>query len=731
MNSKAYIHKAHFKPLKPVLAFFMLLFTSVLALADVRVVMDVSKSMAENDPGNFRTEAIQLLLDSLPSGEKAGVWTFGQYVNLLVPHNTVNSQWRQAAVTAIRNQNAPATRTNIGRALEDVSYDFLFSSYRGPSHVVLITDGRVDIAPNEDVNRVERERILSQLVPKFVAANARIHTIAISEQADKALLRQMSEQTGGQFQSVDDTRNLSRVMAALAAEVSPASQLTLNKKSFNVDASIREITILMYHSSGAVALQSPDGTMSSAVNPGNQRWRVGNGFTQVSVSSPQLGRWQVNGQLEGQSSIRVLSDINLRWTEPEMSAAAKTNLISIAAELVDGDGKSIADDLASVITATLRVNGAVMPVQIQQDSIVARLPVTDQMDAMNLELNIDGGTFNRLITRQVRFVEPYISEVLMTSRGYEWRLYPNRLLSNVESINAMVEFDVMGQKRTEPFSQTDAGYWLWVLPYDLEPGQYTIQLSGSVMQDSARQNLPPESVTLSIPPAASGSLPMTPDLMVMPPMPANDVSDAFEKDPMPVFDELQAELVVAEDPNAIPWEDVIDDPTMEQAGDSNVMTYVLLSVPGILVLVIAYLFYRRLESKTKGTTSEDELIMGGDDFSDLDDMSALQPDADLDISSLEDDTDDYSLAEAPTIDDIIDEDLPTPEKTEAPSAALEDMLDADAIAALTEVDSDVTEAEGDEELFDISSIDDDLADLDLALDGDDPFADDEPEETKP
>ncbi|MDX1343321.1 MAG: hypothetical protein R3227_13220, partial [Reinekea sp.] len=177
--------------------------------------------------------------------------------------------------------------------------------------------------------------------------------------------------------------------------------------------------------------------------------------------------------------------------------------------------------------------------------------------------------------------------------------------------------------------------------------------------------------------------------------------------------------------------DVIDDPTMEQAGDSNVMTYVLLSVPGILVLVIAYLFYRRLESKTKGSTSEDELIMGGDDFSDLDDMSALQPDADLDISSLEDDTDDYSLAEAPTIDDIIDEDLPTPEKTEAPSAALEDMLDADAIAALTEVDSDVTEAEGDEELFDISSIDDDLADLDLALDGDDPFADDEPEETKP
>ena len=53
--------------------------------ADVRIVVDISGSMKETDPQNLRRPAVRLLARTLPEGASAGLWTFGQYVNMLVP----------------------------------------------------------------------------------------------------------------------------------------------------------------------------------------------------------------------------------------------------------------------------------------------------------------------------------------------------------------------------------------------------------------------------------------------------------------------------------------------------------------------------------------------------------------------------------------------------------------------------------------------------------------------
>ena len=107
----------------------------------------------------------------------------------------------------------------------------------------------------------------------------------------------------------------------------------------------------------------------------------------------------------------------------------------------------------------------------------------------------------------------------------------------------------------------------------------------------------------------------------------------------------------------------------------------------------------------------------------------------------------------PAMDALVDEDLPTPTNAEAPTLAQEDMLDdgpgtdepapeadgleVDAPAADTP-EADTPEAAGladipelneeEEALFDISSIDDDLAKLELEMDAEnDPPAADKPE----
>jgi len=699
--------------------------------ADTRILLDVSRSMSENDPDNLRNQAIELLTDTLPNGEAAGLWTFGQYVNMLVPYRPVTAAWRQEIATKIAAQNSPAIRTNLGRALETTAFDFNYASYSGPTHVVLITDGRVDIAPNGEVNAVERERILNQLVPAYVRANARIHTIALSAQADHALLKQMSDQTGGRYQRIDNPRDLTQALAGLATEVAPTNQLALQGKSFTVDPGVRELTVLMYHQQGAVSLRSPSGELTSAVAPAGQRWRVGRGFSQVSISAPEVGQWQVAGDLADNSSIRVRSDINLSWTAPQDLTLAKGSPVELTAVLTDPQGQSLSPDLAAVIQATMRVDGRAIPVLIEQDEISARLTPASTATESSVELSVDGGTFNRLINLQLRFVEPFVSEVLMTQQGYEWRLYPNRYLDSIDSIDALASYQQDGQTINQPFVQQDGGYWLWQLPYDVVPDAYQVTLSGNLVEQGSVSMLPSQTIDLMVPPERQAGMAMTPETLdLMAPesdMAAPAESQAYLKDPMPQFAELQADLVVTQVDAGADWNDDSSQSQSQRPADSapvDWLRYLLLSIPGLLVLVVAYLFYRRLEQKVKGPVSDEDMLLGGDEFAGLDDVGTMGLDSDLDISGFDDpsgDEDNYP-SDPPVIDDLVDEDWPTPTNTSAPTLAEEDMLDGPDPFEEPELD-DASVPDSDEELFDISSIDDDLADLDLALDGDDPFAD--------
>ncbi|OQX44630.1 MAG: hypothetical protein B0D88_02055 [Candidatus Sedimenticola endophacoides] len=64
---------------------------------DVRVLIDISGSMKQNDPRNLRRPALRLLVGLLPEDARAGVWTFGQYVNMQVPLGKVDTGWKGRA----------------------------------------------------------------------------------------------------------------------------------------------------------------------------------------------------------------------------------------------------------------------------------------------------------------------------------------------------------------------------------------------------------------------------------------------------------------------------------------------------------------------------------------------------------------------------------------------------------------------------------------------------------
>lgn len=62
---------------------------------DVRLLIDISGSMKDSDPDNLRAPALDLIVRLLPEGSKAGVWSFGHEVQLLVEHRVIDDAWRQ------------------------------------------------------------------------------------------------------------------------------------------------------------------------------------------------------------------------------------------------------------------------------------------------------------------------------------------------------------------------------------------------------------------------------------------------------------------------------------------------------------------------------------------------------------------------------------------------------------------------------------------------------------
>src|SRR5690554_6147167 len=127
-----------------------LLMTSSLSAAtvedapEVRVIIDVSGSMRVNDPEQLAAEALELLVALIPSGARAGIWTFGERVANPLPPAGVNQEWRQRmrALTPLLVDYQQFT--DIESAIQQVGVAPLDSD-TNQIHLLLLTDGMIDL----------------------------------------------------------------------------------------------------------------------------------------------------------------------------------------------------------------------------------------------------------------------------------------------------------------------------------------------------------------------------------------------------------------------------------------------------------------------------------------------------------------------------------------------------------------------------------------------------------
>ena len=191
-------------------------------IPDVRVIIDISGSMKKNDPQNLRRPALELLVQLFPEGSKAGVWTFGQWVNNLVPSKNVDSTWRTAAFPQAAKINSVALRTNIPAALEKAMDDIGNLDPRYKVHLILLTDGMVDVSESADENRQARQRLIDVILPGLRDAGVTIHTVALSQNADQQLMERLAVETDGLAAIAETAEDLSKIFVQAFDAAAPA-----------------------------------------------------------------------------------------------------------------------------------------------------------------------------------------------------------------------------------------------------------------------------------------------------------------------------------------------------------------------------------------------------------------------------------------------------------------------------------------------------------------------------
>ncbi|MEM6709492.1 MAG: vWA domain-containing protein [Pseudomonadota bacterium] len=486
---------------------------------DVRLLIDISDSMDRADPDGRRQDAIRSVIDVLPDGSTAGVWSFGQRVNRLIPHATVDELWRTQARARASALESVALYSAIDAALAEATWD------RGdattPRHVILVSDGELEIAADAERNRAAEQALLNELLPELVAANVRVHAIDLAAGGNSNLLRLLADETGGRTITLRDpaslVASLTSVLGAIddrdeipvrpvfrASRASPQEppveaqekvqqgpSVAAAKGSFVIDAGVGSMTLIAFKPQQAqFEVTDPNGQRFDRTRiPPGSRWHVGVDYEVLTLEEPATGRWLVNA--DGTQRVFVYGDLELSLNEPP-PVFAPSDLHALDVLLRDRrSGQAVPARFARLLSWNARIEARSRRPRsvIELDAAgAATLYLSDigAVDEGQLVVGVTGRTFERVIRHDFTVAHPLRAD-LVPGDGED---VPTRLWLAVDqpgldlrTLRPMAAIrKPPGSPRWEPFVSEPGG--LWSLPIEGIKGrrEVTIDLTGRYYQ---------------------------------------------------------------------------------------------------------------------------------------------------------------------------------------------------------------------------------------------------------
>jgi uncharacterized protein (TIGR03503 family) len=419
---------------------------------DIRVIIDVSGSMKKSDPLNLRVPAMKMLNGLIPDGSYAGVWNFGRYVDMSVKWGKVDKDWRKRADIGAAKINSNGLNSDIERALERASLGWEETVTKTQRSIILLTDGRVDISKAKEMNKASRKTILTKSIQALKKSGARVHAIALSKDADAALLKQLAIETGGSFETAESAKELQKIFLKLFERATDPDMIELKGNEFTVDKSIKEMTLLIFRPKGSklTQLYPPDAALINFELKGKSTWRSEEGYDLVTIKKPKVGVWKIDAYSDPDNRLMVVTDLTLKLLEVPAYITPSQSL-SIVTELHNKSRKISKDSFLRFVEFNLMhidVDGTENQLAlIHSDVIEDKGQYLHQLEGSLAEgkhsfiVTIDSRTFNRSKRIDVEVQWPAKVEIKPTSapgtyrltiQGREEYLKPDTLDPNVQ-----------------------------------------------------------------------------------------------------------------------------------------------------------------------------------------------------------------------------------------------------------------------------------------------------------
>jgi Mg-chelatase subunit ChlD len=309
---------------------------------DAILLMDDSGSMRKTDPLKLRFSALSLLTRLLRRDDAVGVVKFDDTAKVMLPLHPMHSDENRRALDQTYARFASrGMYTNIYAGLQTALEEMQRRRRAdATSVVILVSDGLMDVNPASGMSNAEAiGRLRRALLPAYQRAQVKIITLALSPEADRALLQDIATTAGGYYFEAPDAQALSQALFQIFDSLKAPDMIPVRGQRVTIDASIKEATFFIQLDTAKedVALIRPDGdkVTGNSQEP-TTKWFVGIDYVLCTIQRPQAGEWRIQTTSGRPIKVVVITDV---WLDVALVPAQVVSgqEVRIAARLMGTD----------------------------------------------------------------------------------------------------------------------------------------------------------------------------------------------------------------------------------------------------------------------------------------------------------------------------------------------------------------------------------------------------------
>ena len=450
---------------------------------DVRILIETSAGMHALDEAQLRGAFAEQLLQQLPIGSHAGVWSFARLTRNLAPHEPITELWRQMGTIFVNHLEAESQQVHLFDALKAVTWD-RGEAERAPIEIILLSNGQLRKRSDLDTQQA-RQMLMDKWAKDVAKSRIRIHTIAVNPQPDTdlTLLQQLADLNGGLHRKLTGLSDARVAVRDILRMMQVQNEYRIDRAGrFLVAPGTQQFTVVWFADDPlqqSTALIGPNGEEYVRSSPlrGKGRWRVSRGYEMVSINNPQPGWWQTQGPKP--QHIAHIGELNIQvqgLTSPVIPSDESSVVIKLFSNGQVVQNSAFLDLLK--VRAWRVTDGEKVPLPVERNALVYEAFFVNLPDgAHDLQVDVQAPTFAHQVVTPFIAANPLTANLRGEANGAAaiWVTF-NHSSVNYETLRVAAKLRKPPQIGSiVPAEKIPGG--LWRIPVEIKEGIVEMSLT--------------------------------------------------------------------------------------------------------------------------------------------------------------------------------------------------------------------------------------------------------------